>query len=111
VRFSIAHGGKDGRPFPLPLRTYDESLAVLRRSLAVARFQQSKKIEGFRRLDRLTRAVEVKFEPLAEFSAALSRERAISKELGCRRVFDGKRHGRPKVPRNSSCSGFQSHAS
>jgi hypothetical protein len=43
---------------------------------------------GFRRLDRLTRAVESKFEPLAEFAAALSHERAISRDLGGRTVFD-----------------------
>lgn len=30
ARFSFAHGGKDGHPFPVPLKTYDESLAVLR---------------------------------------------------------------------------------
>jgi hypothetical protein len=39
ARFSFAHGGKDGHPFPVPLRTYDESIAVLRRSLAAARLQ------------------------------------------------------------------------
>lgn len=87
ARFSFAHGGT-GRPFPVPLRTYDESLAVLRRSLAAARLQQSEKIEGFWRLDRLTRAVESKFEPLTEFATALSHERAISKELEGRTVFD-----------------------
>jgi hypothetical protein len=43
---------------------------------------------GFRRLDRLTRAVESKFEPLAEFAAPLSHERAISRELGGRTIFD-----------------------
>jgi hypothetical protein len=88
ARFSFAHGGKDGHPFPVPLKTYDESLAVLRRSLAAARLQHSEKMEGFRRLDRLARAVEGKFEPLADFGVALSRERAISKELGGRTVFD-----------------------
>lgn len=88
ARFSFAHGGKDGHPFPVPLKTYDESLAVLRRSLAAARLEQSEKMEGFRRLDRLARAVEGKFEPLADFAAALSHERTISKELGGRPVFD-----------------------
>jgi hypothetical protein len=88
ARFSFAHGGKDGHPFPVPLKTYDESLAVLRRSLAAARLQHSEKMEGFRRLDRLARAVEGEFEPLADFSAALRHERAISKELGGRTVFD-----------------------
>ena len=37
ARFSFAHGGKDGHPFPVPLKTYDESLGVLRRSLEAAR--------------------------------------------------------------------------
>jgi hypothetical protein len=88
ARFSFAHGGKDGHPFPVPLKTYDESLAVLRRSLAAARLEQSEKIQGSRRLDRLARAVEGKLEPPADFTAAFSHERAISKELGGRTVFD-----------------------
>jgi uncharacterized protein len=79
----------------VPLKTYDESLAVLRRSLAAARLEQSAKIEGFRRLDRLARAVEGKLEPLADFTAAFSHERAISKELGGRTVF-GDREARRK---------------
>ena len=37
ARFSFAHGGKDGHPFPVPLKTYDESIDVLRRSLDAAR--------------------------------------------------------------------------
>jgi hypothetical protein len=88
ARFSFAHGGKDGHPFPVPLKTYDESLAILRGSLAATRLQQSEKIDAFRRLDRLTRRVEMQFEPLADFTAALSHERNISKDLGGRSVFD-----------------------
>ena len=33
ARFSLAHGGKDGHPFPVPLNVYDETLGVLRRAL------------------------------------------------------------------------------
>jgi len=88
ARFSFAHGGKDGHPFPVPLKTYDESLAILRGSLAATRLQRTEKIDAFRRLDRLTRRVEMQFEPLADFTAALTREREISKELGGRSVFD-----------------------
>jgi hypothetical protein len=88
ARFSFAHGGKDGHPFPVPLKTYDESLAILRGSLAATRLQQSEKIDAFRRLDRLTRRVEMQFEPLADFTTALSHERDISKDLGGRSVFD-----------------------
>ena len=37
ARFAFAHGGKDGHPFPVPLKVYDESIAVLRRALDSAR--------------------------------------------------------------------------
>ncbi len=90
ARFSFAHGGKDGHPFPVPLKTYDESLAVLRRSLDAARLGHTEKLEGFRRLDRLTREVEEQREPVAEFDAAIAHERAISESIGGRTVFDGK---------------------
>ena len=86
ARFSFAHGGKDGHPFPVPLHTYDETLAVLRRSLASAHLQETEKVEAFRRLDRLTRAVEQQLEPLADFTATLTHEREISSQLGGRTV-------------------------
>jgi hypothetical protein len=90
ARFSFAHGGKDGHPFPVPLKTYDESLGVLRRSLEAARLGHTEKHEGFRRLDRLTRNVEEEREPLADFDAAIRHERAISSSVGGRTVFDDK---------------------
>ncbi len=90
ARFSFAHGGKDGHPFPVPLKTYDESLGVLRRSLESARLEHTKKLEGFRRLDRLTRKIEENRQPAADFNATIARERAISKSLGGRTVFDDK---------------------
>jgi hypothetical protein len=95
ARFSFAHGGKDGHPFPVPLKTYDDSLAILRASLAATRLQRSEKIDAFRRLDRLTRNVETQLEPLADFTAAVTHEHGISKELGGRSVFDNlpKRQG------------------
>ena len=46
ARFSFAHGGKDGHPFPVPLKTYDESISVLRRSLDAARLGHRDKVEG-----------------------------------------------------------------
>lgn len=91
ARFSFAHGGKDGHPFPVPLKVYDDSLAILRRSLEAARLGHTEKLEGFRRLDRLTRDVETQQEPLADFQAAIAHERAISKSIGGRTVFDDKR--------------------
>jgi hypothetical protein len=88
ARFSFAHGGKDGHPFPVPLKTYDESLAVLRRSLAAARLGHTEKVDGFKRLDRLTRTVEEDRQPFANFGAVLEHEHRISKSVGGRTVFD-----------------------
>jgi hypothetical protein len=45
-------------------------------------------MDGFRRLDQLTRAVEEDRDPFADFDAALGRERMISGSLGGRTVFD-----------------------
>jgi len=98
ARFSFAHGGKDGHPFPVPLKTYDESLAVLRRSLEAARLGHTEKLEGFRRLDRLTRKVEEEREPLADFNAAIRHERAISTSIGGRTVFDDKMPKKASIP-------------
>jgi uncharacterized protein len=91
ARFSLAHGGKDGHPFPVPLKTYDESLAVLRRSLEGARLGHTEKLQGLKRLDRLTRTVEDERQPSVDFRAALDHERQISRSVGGRTVFDDRR--------------------
>src|SRR5438105_4362167 len=55
ARFSFAHGGKDGHPFPVPLETYDETIAVLRRTLDEAKIGFTDKMDGIKRLDRFVR--------------------------------------------------------
>jgi len=91
ARFSFALGGKDGHPFPVPLKTYDESIAVLRHSLDAARMDGSEKLEGFARLDRFARAVEQRYSPEADFETIVAHERAISPSLDGRSVFDGRK--------------------
>jgi uncharacterized protein len=86
ARFSFAHGGKDGHPFPVPLKTYDESIAVLRRSLDAAKLGHTEKAEGLQRLDRFTRAIEQHALPEADFDRTVEQERAISRALGGRTV-------------------------
>jgi hypothetical protein len=86
ARFSFAHGGKDGHPFPVPLKTYDETLSFMRRSLDAAKLGHSDKLEGLRRLDRFTQAVEQNRGPEANFNAVVARERAISPSLDGRMV-------------------------
>jgi len=46
ARFSFALGGKDGHPFPVPLKTYDESLSILRKSLDAAKLGAPEKMDG-----------------------------------------------------------------
>jgi hypothetical protein len=98
ARFSFAHGGKDGHPFPVPLDTYDASMAVLRRSLDAAKVGQTDRIDGLRRLDRFVRAVETRRSPEADFDAVIAHERAISSSIGGRTVFDDVRRRKRRQP-------------
>jgi uncharacterized protein len=93
ARFSFAHGGKDGHPFPVPLTTYDETIALLRRGLSEAKVGHSDKLDGMKRLDAFVRAVEDRWSPEADFDRALAHERAISPTIGGRTVFDAPRRG------------------
>jgi hypothetical protein len=99
ARFSFALGGKDRHPFPVPLKTYDESIAVLRRSLDSARMGNTEKLEGFRRLENFTRRIEETRDPCADFGAAVAHEFAISKKYGGRSVFDDAKSSAKKPPR------------
>ena len=90
ARFSFAHGGKDRHPFPVPLKTYDESLNFLRTSLEAAKLGDKDKMEGFRRLERFVRTIETELKPEADFDAVIARENEISASLDGRSVFDDK---------------------
>ncbi len=89
ARFSFALGGKDRHPFPVPLKTYDQSIRVLRASLDAARLGDKDKLEGFRRLEQFTRAIEQRCAPYADFAATVAHERALSPHVGGRSVYDG----------------------
>jgi len=99
ARFSFAHGGKDGHPFPVPLKVYDETIDILRRSLERARVNQTDKVDGIRRLDRFVRAIETQVPTEVDFDAALAHERAISPSIGGRTVFDDRSAGRSRPAR------------
>lgn len=106
ARFSFALGGKDRHPFPVPLKTYDESLAILRRALDTAKLGHTEKLDGFKRLDQLVRRVEERYQPLADFERVLEHERAISKNLDGRSVFDGRRKAKPAPIKRQQLSLF-----
>jgi hypothetical protein len=101
ARFSFAHGGKDGHPFPVPLKVYDESIGVLRRALDSAALGRSDKLHGFARLDAFTRGIEERLGPTADVDAKIARERAMSTTFGGRTVFDDTRPRRSTTPRGN----------
>jgi hypothetical protein len=109
ARFSFAHGGKDGHPFPVPLKTYDESLNFLRTVLDTVktgsnrhRVTGKEKLEGFRRLERFACSVETRLKPEANFQAAIAHEKEISRSLDGRTVFDDPPGKRFDLSRQSS---------
>jgi hypothetical protein len=107
ARFSFALGGKDRHPFPVPLKTYDESINVLRRSLDAAKLGDTDKIDGLRRLESFVRIVEDRYEPEANFDAIVAHEHAISPELEGRSVFDDTPRRKPVLSKGRQLSLFR----
>ena len=108
ARFSFAHGGKDGHPFPVPLKTYDESVGFLRDALDRAKPAGAGRVEfgreklaALKRLNRFTQTVEKYRQPQADFDALMAHEHAISPSLDGRTVMDDRPRGRYFVGQNS----------
>ena len=84
ARFSFAHGGKDGHPFPVTTKIYDESIRVLGDAIETSRMGYNDKSECLRRLETTARYVEENCAPEADFDALIAHEREHSKEWGGR---------------------------
>lgn len=84
ARFSFAHGGKDGHPFPVPCRIYDESIRVLGDAIEKSKLGYNDKSECLRRLSTTAQEIEKYCDPIADFDATIAREREHSKEWGGR---------------------------
>jgi hypothetical protein len=52
ARFSFAHGGKDGTPFPVDRLTYDKTIEILNKAINRSAIDRSEKVKAFRRLAR-----------------------------------------------------------
>jgi hypothetical protein len=87
ARFSFAHGGKDGHPFPVPLKIYDETIDTLQRAINRAKIGNSDKIEAIRKLSEISRKAEEGFTPNTNFDALVQKERDESYKFGGRTVF------------------------
>ncbi len=91
ARFSFAHGGKDGHPFPVPLKVYDETIKVLNDCLSKAKVDISEKKHSFRKLHTIAKSLESDLNPdSGKFQELIEWERANSPKYGGRTVFDDK---------------------
>jgi uncharacterized protein len=93
ARFSMAHGGKDGHPFPVPLTVYDETIRVLKRAVEQAKLGNDERLEAIRRLDEQARLLEGRVTG-PSFGGFVANERVRASEYGGRTAF-GRRYSEP----------------
>ncbi len=86
ARFSLAHGGKDRHPYPVPLKVYDETIRVMTDAVAKARLGEDERLSALKRLDAQARALE-RTAGGPGLDVLVARERARSTELDGRSVF------------------------
>ena len=89
ARFSLAHGGKDGHPFPVPTKAYDETIRVLKSAVRQARLGNEEELAAIRRLDAQARLLEPHATG-ATVEEYMDEERRSSHLFGGRWVGDGK---------------------
>jgi uncharacterized protein len=86
ARFSLAHGGKDRHPYPVPLKVYDETVRVLKSAVQKAKLGQDEELAAVGRLDKESRRLE-RLANGPSVEALIDEERARSHEYGGRSVF------------------------
>lgn len=90
ARFSLAHGGKDRHPYPVPVKVYDETIRVLKSAVQGAKLGHSEELQALQRLDAQARHLErTATEP--SLQAVISDERDASPSLDGRSIFGWER--------------------
>jgi hypothetical protein len=90
ARFSLAHGGKDRHPYPVPLKVYDETIRVMKSAVQKAKLGQDEEIGALKRLDQQARRLE-KIATGPSLDAFVAGERLASSDLDGRSVFGWER--------------------
>ncbi|BES63230.1 DUF763 domain-containing protein [Dysgonomonas capnocytophagoides] len=97
ARFSFAHGGKDGHPFPVPTSVYDETIEIFDRSIHLAKLGDKEKSEVLRNLSKVSLQMERGFTPNDNFDKIIQKERDESYLYGGRTVSgEAKKPDKPK---------------
>jgi hypothetical protein len=86
ARYSLAHGGKDRHPFPVPTRVYDKTIGVLKSAVEQAKLGNDEKLGAIRRLDEQARRLE-SYVSGPSLDRHLAEERARSNEYGGMSIF------------------------
>ncbi|MGJ4993256.1 DUF763 domain-containing protein [Bradyrhizobium sp. HKCCYLS3077] len=90
ARFSLAHGGKDRHPYPVPIKVYDETIRVLKSAVGQAKLGRDEALAALKRLDDQARRLE-RTATGPSLDAFIATERAASPELDGRSVFGWER--------------------
>jgi hypothetical protein len=105
ARFSFAHGGKDGHPFPVPVNVYDETIQTLDDAIHRAKLGSTDKNEAIKNLSKAAARLEQDFIPNNNFEQLIERERNDSWKYGGRTVMGKAKPPKPK-PGDSQLSLF-----
>lgn len=84
ARFSFAHGGKGGTPFPVPTRVYDETISTLKSAVEKAKMGNSDKQKAIKKLSTLAQKAEEGFKPNSNFEKLIEKEKMESWKYGGR---------------------------
>lgn len=87
ARFSFAHGGKDGHPFPVPTRVYDETIEVFDKAIHQAKLGYKDKSEALKNLSKISLEIEKSYTPRNYFNELIEHERDTSYKYGGKTVF------------------------
>jgi uncharacterized protein len=86
ARFSLAHGGKDRHPYPVPIKVYDETIGVLKSAVRNAKLGRDEEMQALKRLDDQARHLEHTATG-PSLDVFIATERAKSPSLGGRSVM------------------------
>lgn len=87
ARFSFAHGGKDGHPFPVPIDIYDDSIRILRKGIEKSKLGNADKLKTINKLHKIVLQAEANFAPKFDVQQVIEQERRDSWKYGGRTVL------------------------
>jgi uncharacterized protein len=87
ARFSFAHGGKDGHPFPVPTKTYDEVISTLQNVVQKAKIGQADKAVALKKLHEIAVRAEKDFMSTDRLQEVIKKEINESWQYGGKTVF------------------------